>query len=192
MKIALDSAPTTDMDLEQQLLLDNTKKNIESIGLYIVHHPQKMDELVQHCLTDQKKLAQRAAWVLGKLGETNPNLITPYWGKLLAQCNKPQLSDAYKRNLTRCLHFGHLQKEYHETALNYCFEYLCNPKEAIATRVWSMGFIANLSTEYPELEEELLRIIADAIEHQEKSPAYKAKARHVQRQLSKRKKAKQR
>ena len=76
---------------------------------------------------------------------------------------KPGIHDAVKRNIVRLLQFISIPRSLQGKVADICFNYLNNPKEAIAVRVFSMTVLANLSTENPELKNELIPLIEDQL-----------------------------
>jgi hypothetical protein len=43
--------------------------------------------------------------------------------------------------------------------MNFCFQYLENPKESIAVRAFSMRVLGKLHSKYPEIKEELKTLV---------------------------------
>ncbi len=43
--------------------------------------------------------------------------------------------------------------------MNFCFQYLENPKESIAVRAFSMKVLGKLYSKYPEIKEELKALV---------------------------------
>ena len=176
------------MDLREQILSDHTRPNAVLIADWIGSDKKRFGELMQLFLYDEHRVVQHSAWVLSMCADRHPDLVQPYLDRMLEHCNKEGVHIAVKRNVTRLLQQMPVPEAQEEAVMNLCFKSLADPKEAIAVRCFSMGILADLSSRYPEIRNELRHIIEDALEHQEVSAAYKSKAKRVLQQLSKKEK----
>lgn len=142
------------MNIKTALLVEHSKAQTDKIADYIGNDSEKFAELVELFLANEYRVTQRAAAVLNVCGETYPELIAPYWEKLLKNLSKPHLHDAIKRNTMRLLQFTKLDESLHGLAIDICFQYLQSQQEAIAIKVFAMTVLANFLPLYPELKAE--------------------------------------
>ena len=95
--------------------------------------------------------------------------------------SKPGIHDAVKRNITRFLQFITIPKKFQGAVVDICLEYLANPKEAIAVRVFSMTVLTNMATENPELKNEIVPLIEDQLPFA--SAGFRSRAKRTLKQL---------
>jgi hypothetical protein len=171
------------MNLKEQILQEHSKENTLKIAKWIGNDKARLQTLMQLFLYDEYRVVQRGSWIVGTIGETKPEMIEPYLGKVLARCTEDGIHVAVKRNVTRILQFTNIPEEHHGTVMNLCFNFLMDPKETVAVRCFSMSILANLSTKYPEIKNELRSVIEDILEHQETSAGFKARSRKTLQQI---------
>ncbi len=171
------------MNLREQILSEHSKSNAVLIADWIGNNPQRFGALMQLLLKDEQKVVQRSAWVLSLVTDKNSELITPYIEDMLALSARANVHVAVRRNLTRILHKFPIPQNQHEAIMNLCFKWLMNPKETVAVRCFSMEILCNLSHTYPELKNELIHIIKDALEHQVVSAGFIATAKRSLKSL---------
>lgn len=165
------------MNLREQILSEHSKSNALLIRDWIGHNPHRFESLMLLFLNDNHRVVQRCAWVLSLCADKNPELIVPYIDEMLAVCSKPNVHVAVRRNVTRIFQNFPIPQNQHEALMNLCFECLMNPNETVAVRCFSMEILCNLSQVYPELKNELVNIIEDALAHQELSAGFIAKSK---------------
>jgi hypothetical protein len=86
-------------------------------------------------------------------------------------------ADPVKRNTLRILQYVSIPKKQHDAAVDLCFQYLENRKEAVAIQVFAMTVLANIVKEYPELKKELILLLEDRIENS--SAGFRSRARKI-------------
>jgi hypothetical protein len=118
----------------------------------------------------------RAGWVVNIITEQYPQLVKPHLSELVSHIAQKDASDAIKRNVVRLLQFIEIPKKLHGDVMNVCFDFLLNPQEAIAIRVFSMTVLHNLSKNYPEIKQELKAVLENALEHEKASAGFKNRA----------------
>lgn len=171
------------MNLREQILSEHSKSNAILIADWIGNNPQRFKALMQLFLNDEYRVVQRIAWILSLCTDKYPELILPYIDEILALCSKPNVHVAVKRNVTRIFQTFPIPEIYQEALINLCFEWLINPKETVAVRCFSMEILCNLSQIYPDLKNELVNIIEDALMHQELTPGFISKSKRSLKRL---------
>ncbi|MBK6266682.1 hypothetical protein JKA74_16675 [Marivirga sp. S37H4] len=153
-------------DLSKILLSADTfsKQEAEKVAERILRDEGHLDELLSIFIKENIRLTQRAALVLCYFAEQKPDLLIPYLKYMLENLYKNP-TDAVKRNTLRILQFVALPTKYHEMAIDKCFQYLENKKEAIAIQVFAMTVLSNIVSDYPELKRELKMLLENRILH---------------------------
>lgn len=93
------------MDIREALLAEHSKSQKMKIVRYIDADPVKFKELIGHFLGDTYRLSQRAAWAVNYCAEHHPELVKPYFNKLVQQLERDDVHVAVRRNVARMLQF---------------------------------------------------------------------------------------
>ena len=173
------------MNIKAELLKEHSKPQTIKIVRYIGSHQSRFDELLDLVLNADRKIAQRASWVMTHCVEANPQLIIPHLTTLLKNLQNP-VHDAIKRNTLRSLEFVDIPENVMGLAAEICFDFLDSTKEAVATRVFSMSALYKICQSEPELSDELKLVIEDHYPHG--SAGFKSRAKKVLEGLAKLKK----
>lgn len=166
------------MDIRTEILKEHSKENAEAIAAYVSASPERVAQLIELFLQDEYRVVQRLAQVVGKLVDTHPQLIAPHLPQLVQRMNEVGVHVAVKRNVVRTLQYVDIPEALHGEVMNTCFDLLADPNEAVAVRVFSMTVLDKLSSQYPEIRQELKVIIEDVLE-QGCTAAFRARARMV-------------
>jgi hypothetical protein len=73
------------------------------------------------------------------------------------------LHDAVIRNTFRTLQNLDVPEEIEGLAFEKAYDFLANPQNAIAIRVFAMSVCGNIARKYPELKEELIPLIEEQL-----------------------------
>jgi hypothetical protein len=147
------------MDIRAELLAEHSKRQTMKIVRYVDDDPIKFRELMRHFLGNTYRLSQRAAWAVSCCIEAQPELVTPYWSKLIEQLEKNDAHVSVRRNVARLLQFVDVPKRYAGRIFNACYNLLDDPSETVAVRVFSMTVAARIAKDRPALLAEL-RLVA--------------------------------
>ena len=165
------------MNLRDIILKEHSKTNCTYIVKWIGNNQQRFDELVCLFLHDEYRIIQRAAWPLSEVVMRHPGLIKKHLKKILSFVKKPGLHDAVKRNTVRLLQVIDIPERFQGEVMNLCFNYISSPDEKPAVKASALTVLQNLSTQYPEIKQELKTIIQDRWEFE--SAAFKSRARKI-------------
>jgi hypothetical protein len=165
------------MDLRDVILAEHSKAQTARIVAYVGDDPERFGELMRLFLGDEYRVTQRAGWPLSNAVEAHPELIEPYFGKLLKQLDRDDMHIAVKRNVVRLLQFVEIPKRYQGRIFEACYALLNDPNEPVAVRVFSMTVAAKIAKNSPELLDELW-IVATRYPHL-MTPGFKARLRMV-------------
>lgn len=171
------------MDIKVALLKEHSKTQAQKIAVWAGQSDDNFKELFDVFINGDYRLNQRAAWPLGMMGKKYPERITPYLGKLINNLTKPNLHDAVKRNTIRLLQDIEAPEEYMGTLADVCFDYLANPKEAVAIKVFSMSVLHNITKHYPDMKNELKMLIEGQLDTE--SAAFRSRGSKILKALDK-------
>lgn len=172
------------MDLRKQVLNADSKVEARAIVDSIGTNQAHFDALMQLFLYDEWRLGQRASWIVGMCAEAHPSLIMPHIEAMITKLRAPH-HDAVRRNIVRTFQFIDLPEEWLGEVVDLCFQYLANPQEPIAVRVFSMTVLYQASLREPDLQYELCLIIEQHLP--ESSAGFRSRGRKILAQLKKRK-----
>ncbi len=153
------------------------------IAEWIGNNEKRFKELLELFLYDSYRVSQRSAWVVSFVAEKHPKLIQNNIQALVNRLFDEGLPVAVKRNVIRVLQFIPVPKNLQAKVMNLCFDFLSDPKETIAVRVFSMTVLANLAKEYPDIKNEIIQVIEAGSKNP--SAGYKSRQRKVLKLLEK-------
>lgn len=146
------------MDLEQEILKEQSKSQAIKIAHYIGNKQERFDALMNIFFSGPYLPTQRAAWILSHCVDDHPHLLYPYVPALIDNLqNDPPV--AVKRNTVRVLQHMEIPEEKMGILAEQCFNFLNSAKEAIAVKVFSMTILGNIAKKFPELKQELILTI---------------------------------
>ncbi|MEO1261309.1 MAG: hypothetical protein AAFZ15_21070 [Bacteroidota bacterium] len=152
-----------DMDIRSEILKEHSKAQAKKISEFIGNDPSRFAELVALFLNDEKKVAQRAAWILSHCTDIYPLLIRPHLKDLVENLRKTNLHDAIPRNTLRILATQEIPETVKGHLLNLCFDYLMVAKLPVAIKIHAMQIVFNISKNEPDLLNELKMVIEERL-----------------------------
>ncbi len=169
------------MNLKQSLPDRYSQTEFQKIIDWINGSHEHFAELMEIFFEHDSRKNQYAASIMIHCVDKWDYLLTPYLEKLILNLQNKNLKDATKRNTVRVLQEIKIPENLHGILANICFQYLQNPSEAIAIKVFSMTIIYNLTKDYPELKEELQFILEEQMPFQ--SAGYRSRAAKILKDL---------
>lgn len=167
------------MDIRQTLLTPvyQSKAVAQEVANYACTDPAFFDELVQCFLSDEYRLAQRAAYSLGMAAEQQPAWMQPHLATLVAQLKRTDIHDAVIRNAVRILQEANIPEALHGELMDVCFTFIQNRATPIAIKAFSLTVLYNLSKIYPEIANELRVIIEENMDYE--TPAFQSRGKKI-------------
>ena len=165
------------MNLIAAIRKEHSRAQCERIVRYIGEDKSRFAALVRIFLAGPYRLTQRAAWPLSYCVERHPHLVQPYLGGIIRNLSRNDIHDAVKRNTLRLLQFISMPLRWQGPLSKICFEFLSDPREPIAVRVFSMTVLGNISQKQPDLKNELRMLIEEQLPYA--SAGFRARARKV-------------
>src|SRR5262245_12942215 len=101
------------MDILKALEKEHSKAQTDKIVQYIGGNKERFAELMKHFFKGEYRVTQRAAWPMSYCVRNHPELVAPYYKKLLDVLQKPAIHVAVTRNIVRLLQDVDIPKKYH-------------------------------------------------------------------------------
>lgn len=165
------------MNLREEILTEHSKAQAHKILNWIGASQKRMDELVHLFTTDEYRVVQRAAWPIGLLAETQPQLLQKHLPLFVQLLRKPGLHNAVRRNITRILQYLQIPEELKGDVMDACFSFICDVQEKAAVKAFSLTILEQLAVEYPEILPEIITIIEERWDYE--TAAFHSRARKI-------------
>jgi hypothetical protein len=163
------------MDLEATLLQEHSKAQCNKVVRYIGDNKDRFAELMKLFFAGEYRVTQRAAWPMSYCVRAHPQLITPYFKKLIDKLGNPGEHDAVVRNTVRLLQEVEIPEKFHGQVMTLCFNFIQSNETAAAIKAFSLTILKNLSNKYPEIIPEIRTIIQERWDFE--TAAFKARAK---------------
>ncbi len=151
------------MNLAEQLLVENSRKNWNLVIDYLLQNPNKIKDAIDLFIEAEYRVNQRISQVIGIVGEKKPELILPYWDKIL-QNFKKQPIDAFKRNVFRILSLTPIPEKHESKIFDLSLKHLQKFDEPIAVKVFCMTVLRKICQKYPDLTQEVIFVLEELLE----------------------------
>ncbi|HXB42317.1 MAG TPA: hypothetical protein VNZ49_17390 [Bacteroidia bacterium] len=171
------------MNLREIILQEHSKKQCQKIVAWVDDDKKRFAELIYLMLNDEYRVAQRAAYPVSYCVRKHPELIKPWFGKMVKKMSDKKAHDAVRRNALRILEDVNIPEKYCGELFEISNQYLHNLKEPIAVRAFSISVMCNIAKKFPELKTEV-KLNAESL-LQCGIPALEARGRNVLKELSK-------
>ena len=167
------------MNIREELLKQQIhfKKHAVAITEYAVLTDENFKELIDCFLSDNVRVAQRAAWSVSWAAQKRPELVQSYAGVLISQLKRTDVHNAVIRNSLRILEDLDIPEEFHGEVMDACFQFLQKRDTAIAIKAFALTVLFNLSKIYPDIKNELRVIIEENMDYE--TAAYKSRGRKI-------------
>jgi hypothetical protein len=165
------------MNIPDQLMLEHSKKNAASIASYAAASPAAFKDLMNCMCSNNKVLAQRAAWSVNLAAEKDPSLITPYIDDLVSQLPREDVHPAVLRNTLRILQNITIPERHHGMLMDLCFKFIEATSTPVAVKVFALINLQRLSGIYPEIKNEIKLLVKEKWDTE--TAAFKARAKRL-------------
>lgn len=165
------------MSMEEEILSDHSKEHALKIAGYACSSSENFKALMECFMSNDYRLAQRAAWSVNWAARKKPEMVEPYIKDLVAVLDKKDVHDAVIRNSLRVLEETEIPEKYHGEVMNACFGFIEKPGTPGAFKAYSITIIEKLSKFYPEILDELKLIIRENWDHE--TPAFKSRGKKI-------------
>ncbi|HEV2478532.1 MAG TPA: hypothetical protein VGS79_02665 [Puia sp.] len=165
------------LNIHQLLREEHSKKQTDRIVGYIGNDKTRFAGLIELFFKGEYRITQRAAWPLSYCVREHPELIQPYFKRLLDNLGRKDIHMAVVRNTVRLLQDVEIPHRYHGRVMSTCFDFIQQPGTPIAVKAFSLTILGRLVADYPDIRSELKLIIEEQWEHA--TPAFRSRARKV-------------
>jgi len=128
------------------------------------NHPENFTVLAQVAMQSNHPKSWRAAWLMDKIHEKNPDLVTPFIPDMIQKI-KTEDNAGKKRHFLKLISINSIPSEHQGFLFDYCLKAFTSAKEPLAVRVHAMQILYNISEKEPELKHEILAVIEDEMEN---------------------------
>jgi len=158
------------------------KSQRDTVVEFVGSNPKKMKALMSFFLDDKWhwRYNQMAAWPVGFIGRRQPELIKPYLKDMVKLLSNPA-HDAVARNTVSIFQEIEIPEEIEGELYERCFEFLSDPKVAVAIRAFSITVLSKIAYKYEDLRAELLAEINEHLPFG--TAAFKVRARNARKLL---------
>lgn len=173
------------MNIKEALLEDKTQNKAKAmqVAAYACLSARNFKELMQCFLTNDYRLAQRAAWSVSWAARSKPAMIAPHIKSLVAQLERDDVHAAVIRNSVRILEVVEIPEALQGDVMNACFKFIEIPSTPVAIKAFSLTTLFNLSKIYPEIKPELKLIIEDRMDNE--TAAFKSRGTKILKAMKK-------
>jgi hypothetical protein len=151
------------MDLKD-LLFDSSRRSADMAVSVIGNNPEIFRKFLDFAMQDNSRYAMRAARVIQIASHNYPELVRPYLKEIILRL--PDLkNDGLKRGMAKILierSFDH-DEETLGILVATCFDWLMDPAQKPAIKVYSMEILYKVSQVYPEIKNELISSIEEQL-----------------------------
>lgn len=171
------------MNIREELLKEknHTKQQALQISEYACSSSKCFSELMQCFLSNEYRVAQRAAWSVSWSAQKKPEIVQPYIKTLIEQLSRKDVHDAVIRNSVRILQKIKIPEAFHAALMNNCFALIESHTAPVAIKAFSLTTLYNLSKIYPEIKNELKLIIEERWNHE--TVAFKSRGEKILKAL---------
>lgn len=175
------SGADTSIDVIKLQLEDSSRKIADLTASMVYDNISLLKSLIEVSFLDQDPWSQRASRVVSICCCRFPELFRPYCSEVIRKLTGLKTEGA-KRNFLKILAEVPLKltKKDQMILLNLCFDYMTGSYH-VATKVYSMEILYNLSREIPEIGHELVGLIENDLP--DASPGYKSRGEKILKKL---------
>ncbi len=162
-----------------------SKSKIDRVVNYVSSDAERMGELMDCFFGADTRVSQLAAGSICLVAEKYPILVEPYLEKMLLLSRAPGICNAIQRNTMRILrNLTEIPASVEGLAADTAFNFLENPRMAVAVRAFSMRVLYKISKKEPDLQNEL-KLIIETFLPNETLPGFTSTAKDILRLMEK-------
>lgn len=161
----------------ESFLQVNSKKNCDRVVAYVGKDTARFKELIEIMFNGEYRMSQLAAWPMSYAVETHPQLLTPYYKKIVPLLSDTSYHPAVLRGIIRALQYTTIPEAYQGIIMDRCFSFIADPQEKAAVKAFALTVLDNLSKLYPEIKQELDLVIKQRWDTE--TPAFRSRAKMI-------------
>ena len=144
-------------------LLDSWE-NLTFLIREIANRPELFSALMEIALYHPEQKSWRAAYLVDKIHDDYPELLSPYLESIILQLQKEENSSK-KRHFLKLISMNKIPVKHSGFLVDYCINNLSSGKEPPAVRVHAMQILYNISEVEADLKPEVLALIEHEMEY---------------------------
>lgn len=146
------------MTKEELIEILDSWENIEIVTLEIINNPGYFRILLDIAFYHKEQRSWRAAYVVDKIHDINPELLQPFFDEMIIQLGKEK-SSSKKRHFLKLISMNTVSNKHQGSMVDFCLKTFTSDKEPVAVRVHAMQILYNISEKEPDLKPEILSVI---------------------------------
>jgi len=148
-------------NFRELLLKGNSRSYTDFVADIVGKRPELVSELWEIYLAMEEPVSRRAAWIIDTASENKPDWVIPFLSSLIEKL--PVFNhDGLKRHALRMIARLPFAKDSEGVLLDIAFNWLSEPTESVAVKMYCMQILYRLS----ETEPDILQELYDTIEFQ--------------------------
>ena len=169
------------MNLESALLKEHSKANSDRIAGRVCKSELLFKELLKLYYSNEKVVAQRAAWIVSITAARKPDFFNSEIPKICRFILRTDLHDALIRNGSKALELIYIPDKHLAIVADTCFKILIDPKQKVAPKCYCLTVLTNICIRVPEFKNELQLVIEAQLPYS--TAAFSARIRQTQKIL---------
>lgn len=171
------------MDIKS-LLSDSRKETICHVGRKIDDDLHLIEQTIELAFQDVERVSARAVRVLNFIAEKYADIFVEHYPLFIHKLKAVE-SDSVKSGILRLFSLAALPGDEDDIGrlMALCFEYIENPQQKAAIKVYALEILYRISHIYPEIKYELILLIKKYI-HYEK-PSFYSRGSQIMKKLHK-------
>ncbi|MFA5327538.1 MAG: hypothetical protein WC384_07085 [Prolixibacteraceae bacterium] len=139
-------------------------ETITLLSKYFAQQPDQLDILIKIAFDDSETFTWRAAWMIDKIHEENPELIIPYF-PAITEFVLHTKNSGKRRHFLKMLSLHDIPDENMALLLNFASDIFSDASEPVAVRVHAMQILFGIALKEPDFSGELIELIEHEIEY---------------------------
>ena len=152
------------MTKNQLVELINSWENLPFLVKEIAKTPEYYRMLIEIAFYSPNQKSWRAAYLVDKINDTNPELLDPFLHGMIEQL-QIEKSESKRRHFLKLISMKVVPQSQQGSMFDFCVKTFTSAKEPVAVRVHAMQVLFNISGNEPELKPEILAIIEHELEN---------------------------
>jgi len=153
------------MNIREALAAEHSKRQTEKIVKYVGVDSVRFKELMDVFLSDEYRPVQRASWAVNCCVEKHPELVTPYFSKLVGILQSDDVHTGAHRNILRMFQFVDIPERWRGKLYDSCTQFLDDADRPVGVRVFALTIAAKIADGEPSLINEIRAIAEKQIPH---------------------------
>ena len=144
--------------------LINSWENLQYLQNELVKKPELYRLLIEIAFYDKNPKSWRAAYLVDKINDKNPEMLQPFISEMIEQL-KVEQNESKKRHFLKLISMNDLPFDELGFLTDYCIDVFTSDKMPVAVRVHAMQVLYNITEKQTDLKSEILLIVEHEMEN---------------------------